>query len=62
MRNGLSKVHIICIVLLWLGFCAMLFVVPTSASLGENIFVAILSGLMVAYAVSKAPPRRKRED
>ncbi len=60
MRKGLSKFQIICIVLLWIALCIMLFTIPTNASVGENIFVALLSGVIIAVAIGKDQQRRPR--
>jgi uncharacterized membrane-anchored protein len=62
VRKGLTKFQIICIVLLWVALCIMLFTLPSSASLGENIFVAILSGIIIAVAIGKDQQRRIRNN
>ncbi len=60
MRKGLSKFQVICIVLLWVALCIMLFTIPSNASTGENIFVAIFSGIIIAVALGKDQQRRNR--
>ena len=62
MRNGLSKIQIICLVLLWVAFCVMLFIIPTSASMGENIFVVVVSAVILVVAFNKDRHRRRRRD
>ena len=60
MRRGLTKFQIICIVLLWVVFCVMLFIVQTGASMGENIFVAIASAVILVVALNKDHQHRRR--
>jgi hypothetical protein len=38
----------------------MLFTIPSDASAGENIFVAIFSGIIIAVALGKDQQRRRR--
>lgn len=50
-RKGLSRTQIICILLLWVVLCVILFTVPNGKSLGENIFYAIASGIIIIVGV-----------
>ncbi len=60
MKSGLSKSQVICIILLWVVLCIMLFTIPSSSSLGEKIFTAIASGVIIWVALSKDYTRKKR--
>jgi hypothetical protein len=51
-KRGLSKIQKMCIALLWVTLCVILFTVPNGKSLGENIFYAIASGIIIVVGVS----------
>ena len=62
MKKGLSKFQIVCIILLWVALCVMLFTLPSNHSTGENIFIAIFSGIIIGVALGKDHQRRKRRN
>ena len=51
-KRGLSKIQKICIALLWVALCVVLFTVPNGKSLGENIFYAIASGIIIVVGIN----------
>lgn len=51
-RRGLSRTQKICIVALWVLLCVMLFTLPSDKSLGENIFIAIASGIIIIAGIN----------
>ena len=51
-RKGLSRTQKIFIILLWLVLCVMLFTIPNEKSLGENIFYAVASGIIILVGIS----------
>lgn len=59
MRKGLSKSQIICIVLLWIALCIMLFTIPSGSSLGEKIFIGIVSGIIIFVGLTKDQSRKR---
>lgn len=62
-KRGLSRSQKICIVLLWTFLCVMLFTFNTSKSLGENIFIAVASGVIIIVGIisgQKKEERRRR--
>ena len=61
MKKGLSKSQIICIILLWVALCVMLFTLPSAYTLGENIFIAIASGIIIFVGISKGNKNRRRK-
>jgi hypothetical protein len=56
-RRGLSRTQKICIIALWILLCVMLFTIPSDKSLGENIFIAVASGLIIIIGVSAGQNR-----
>ncbi len=61
MKKGLTRFQIICIILLWVVLCIMLFTIPSAASTAENIIVAVISGGIIAVAIGKDQQRRERK-
>jgi len=59
-KRGLSKTQKICIVLLWVVLCVMLFTIPNDKSLGENIFYAIASGIVILVGISAGKNKMNR--
>ncbi len=62
MRNGLTKTQIICIALLWVVLCVMLFTIPSNSSTGENIFIAVVSGIIIFVGLNRDNTRRRRRN
>ncbi len=62
--GGLTRNQIICIALLWVALCVMMFTLPSDHSLGENIFIAVASGIIILIALKKDRDRalRKRRE
>ncbi len=60
MRKGLSQSQIICIALLWVALCVMLFTIPSDYTLGEKILTAVVSGVIIFIGISKGNKQRKR--
>ena len=63
--GGLTKSQKICIILLWVALCVMLFTLPSDKSLGENVFIAIASGVIILIGITKNNNRlnrRRRRD
>lgn len=65
-KRGLSKTQKIFILLLWVVLCIMLFTIPNGKSLGENIFYAIGSGVIIIVGIisgqNKMNKRRRRNE
>ncbi len=62
MRNrGLTQTQIICIALLWVGLCVMMFTMPSNYTLGEKIFSAVASGIIIFIGISKGKNLRNRD-
>lgn len=60
MKKGLSTTQIICIILLWVALCIMLFTIPSDYSSGEKILTAIVSGVIIMVGIIKGNSQRKR--
>ncbi len=64
MKRGLTTSQIVCIALLWVALCIMLFTMPSDYTMTEKIFTAIASGIIIYIGISKgnsAANRRRRK-
>ena len=59
-KKGLSNFQKICIVLLWMTLCIMLFTIPNEKSMGENIFYALISGVILLIGISAGKNNRRK--
>jgi|GEM_PF-2201327 hypothetical protein len=51
-RRGLSRLQIICIILLWVLLCIILFIIPSDKSIAEKAIYAGISGILIYVGVS----------
>jgi len=56
-KRGLSRTQKFCILALWVLLCVMLFAIPSDKSLGENIFIAVASGLIIIVGTNAGQNR-----
>ena len=59
-RKGLSNFQKICIILLWMVLCIMLFTIPSEKAIGEKIFYAIASGVILLVGISAGKNKAKK--
>jgi hypothetical protein len=61
-RKGLTKLQKICFILLWVALCVMLFSLPSEKSMRENVFIAIVSGIIIFVGISFGPNKMNRRN
>jgi hypothetical protein len=61
-RRGLSTIQKIFIFILWAALCVMLFTIPNGKSPGENIFYAVMSGVIILVGISAGQNKMNRKD
>ena len=56
-KRGLSKTQKFCFLGIWILLCIMFFVLPSDKGLGEKIFIAIASGIIIIIGINAGQNR-----
>lgn len=51
-KRGLTTAQKIALFSMWVILCVLLFTLPSDKSMGENIFIAIASGLIIIVGIN----------